>query len=149
MPRWVEAPEQRWIDKYKGYSWGGDHERWDCSSKLKKTFRKFSLSVESWNLEKTLRKFSMWWIALRKFTMSVALRKLPWESFPYQLPFQWFSPCTWDRAEDSTQTWSGQIVSRFPCCVFHICHFGFVMKHNWQIQIQNHENKSQLSREIN
>ena len=24
--------------------------------------------------------------------------------------------------------------SRFPCCVYHICHFGFVM--NWQIQIQ-------------
>ena len=34
-------------------------------------------------------------------------------------------------------------------CDVYICHLGFVMKHNWQIQIQNHKNKSQLSRAIN
>ena len=77
-----------WI--YDGYSRGRwlivtDYEQWDCSSKWKKTFRKFLIiSVESWNFEKTLRKFSMWW---------VALRKLPWESFRYQLKFDiWENP---------------------------------------------------------
>ena len=40
-------------------------------------------------------------------------------------------------------------ISRFPCCVFHICSFDICHRLlNWQIQIQNHENKSQLSREI-
>ena len=36
----------------------------------------------------------------------------------------------------------------FICCLFHIFHFGFVTKH-WQIQMQNHRNKCQLSRAIN
>ena len=39
--------------------------------------------------------------------------------------------------------------SRFPCHVFHICNFLiFVMKYNWSIQMQNHQNKSQLRRVI-
>ena len=36
---------------------------------------------------------------------------------------------------------------RFPCCGFHICNFDIC--HETQIQIQNRENKSQLSRAIN
>ena len=40
-------------------------------------------------------------------------------------------------------------VADFPAVFFIFAALIFVMKHNWQIQIQNHEDKSQLSRAIN
>ena len=39
--------------------------------------------------------------------------------------------------------------SSFPAVFFIFADLIFVIKHNWQIQIQNHENQSQLSRAIN
>ena len=42
-------------------------------------------------------------------------------------------------------------LSRFPCCVFHVFNFWYLSENTkqWQIQIQNHEDKSQSCRAIN
>ena len=49
--------------------------------------------------------------------------------------------------QKSLPTW--YILADFPAVFFIFADLIFGMKHNWQIQIQNHENKSQLSRAIN
>ena len=100
----------------------------------------------------------MYYMKLKKATVcGIFSRRLPGKkllpSHPdarYIIRFQWKpNPLMWFRnlqymqvTKDACQL---SALADFPAGLFEFVNFGFVMKH-WQIQIQNHENTSQLRR---
>ena len=49
------------------------------------------------------------------------------------------------KGESSGTNWNKKHDNIKLCWTFHVCNCGFVMKHNWQKQMQNHWNKCQLT----